>query len=219
MLFTLKFLSRASDNPHGVFRIGSNTQRITVGKDLSRVLSFKIQRTGGRFGDVRVNYQLVYSRNYPGSLNGFLVIHDGENEKTKSVVLDENSFLYFSSRFTLTLSGVMFQGDGVSDILPKLNPSASTEDIPVPELAANSLVKFKDGYKALTVNQGIVLLNVKDERSITRRERLHESNKFYLGGINKLRIWCDNQTISQQITKFPVSSSHVMVSMAIPQCQ
>jgi hypothetical protein len=76
--FFLQF--SASDNPHGRFRIASNTQRITVENDLSRVLRFTIQRIEGKFGDVRVNYQLVYSRNYPGSLNGFVVIRNEESD-------------------------------------------------------------------------------------------------------------------------------------------
>ena len=76
--FFLQF--SASDNPHGRFRIASNTQRITVENNLSRVLRFTIQRIEGKFGDIRVNYQLVYSRNYPGSLNGFVVIRNEESD-------------------------------------------------------------------------------------------------------------------------------------------
>jgi hypothetical protein len=73
--------------------------------------------------------------------------------------LDENTFLYSSSHFTLTLSNVIYQGVGESEIPPSLISSASTENIPVSEHAANSLVKFKAGYTALTVNQGILLLS------------------------------------------------------------
>ena len=43
-------------------------------------LSFTFHRTEGTFGDVRVNYQLVYSRNYPDSLNGFVVIGNAERD-------------------------------------------------------------------------------------------------------------------------------------------
>ena len=71
---------RASDNPHGRIRIASNAQRIAVEDDLRRVLSFTFHRTEGTFGDVRVNYQLVYSRNYPDSLNGFVVIGNAESD-------------------------------------------------------------------------------------------------------------------------------------------
>lgn len=71
---------RASDHPHGRFRIASNSQRIAVEDDLRRVLSFTIHRTEGTFGDVRVNYQLVYSRNYPGSLNAFVDIRNAESD-------------------------------------------------------------------------------------------------------------------------------------------
>ena len=48
--------------------------------DLSRVLRFAIQRVAGTFGDVRVNYQLLYSRNYPSSLSGFVVMKNGESD-------------------------------------------------------------------------------------------------------------------------------------------
>ena len=78
--FLYSSLFRASDYPHGRFRLGTSTQRITVEDDLSRVLRFTVQRTEGKFGDVSVNYQLAYSRNYPGSLNRFVVIRDGESE-------------------------------------------------------------------------------------------------------------------------------------------
>ena len=79
-------------------------------------------------------------------------------KKTQSIVLDENTFLSSSSHFTLTLANVVYQGEGETEIPPSLISSASTVNIPVPDFAANSMVKFKDGYTALTVNQGIIAL-------------------------------------------------------------
>ena len=78
-------LIRASDYPHGRFRIASGSEQILVRSDLTRILQFMIERVDGVFGNVRVNFQLIYSRNFPVSLDGFVLVQNGERSVSTSI--------------------------------------------------------------------------------------------------------------------------------------
>lgn len=67
--------TRANDNPHGAFRLRPNAQRITIDENLSRTLSFTVERIGGKFGEVKVSYSLEYSKE---NSKGYVTIGNDE---------------------------------------------------------------------------------------------------------------------------------------------
>lgn len=81
---------RANDEPHGVFALFSDQQKLLVNAtDLSRYLALNISRLAGTFGSVSVGYQISYPT--PGQSftedrsTGSIVVKDGENSASTTV--------------------------------------------------------------------------------------------------------------------------------------
>lgn len=81
---------RANDEPHGVFALFSEQQKLLVNAtDRSRYLALNISRLAGTFGSVSVGYQISYPT--PGQSftedrsTGSIVVKDGEESASSTV--------------------------------------------------------------------------------------------------------------------------------------
>ncbi|XP_015763361.1 PREDICTED: G-protein coupled receptor 98-like [Acropora digitifera] len=153
---------RANDNPHGIFKLQPGAQRLEVAGN-SRKLQFGVLREKGTFGAVDIQYEVRYSQWYPVEMKGHVTVRHQQSQARVNISL--SAFLRVASRFTVMLTGVRYSDSQVPEtsIAPKLstNPASdSSEVVPVPENAANAVLKFADNSLKLTVEAGSTVSSV-----------------------------------------------------------
>ncbi|MCI4392676.1 hypothetical protein PGIGA_G00148550 [Pangasianodon gigas] len=137
---------RANDEPHGVFALFSELQKLLVNAtDRSRYLALNISRLAGTFGSVSVGYQISYPT--PGQSftedrsTGSIVIKDGENSAPFTVPLSTQVFFVTGFNITVQLMNVSLIGALLSSP-PRVQLDARIAVVSVPEEAANAEVGF-----------------------------------------------------------------------------
>ncbi|XP_053084899.1 adhesion G-protein coupled receptor V1 isoform X1 [Pangasianodon hypophthalmus] len=137
---------RANDEPHGVFALFSELQKLLVNAtDRSRYLALNISRLAGTFGSVSVGYQISYPT--PGQSftedrsTGTIVIKDGENSARFTVPLSTQVFFVTGFNITVQLMNVSLIGPLLSSP-PRVQLDARIAVVSVPEEAANAEVGF-----------------------------------------------------------------------------
>ncbi|XP_068693739.1 adhesion G-protein coupled receptor V1-like isoform X3 [Montipora foliosa] len=156
------FRISANDEPHGVFKLQPGAQRVEVTGN-TRQLQFAVQREKGTFGTVDIQYEVRYSQWYPVEMKGSVEVADKQSSVFKNIPL--SAFLHVGSTFTIMLTGVRYSDSQVpmTSISPKLStdsPSDRSEVVPLPENAANAVLKFADNSLKLTVGANNVVSSI-----------------------------------------------------------
>lgn len=102
---------RANDEPHGVFALFSEQQKLLVNAtDRSRYLALNISRLAGTFGNVSVGYQISYPT--PGQSftedrsTGSIVVKDGESSTSITIPVSTqvcHSYIYIWVVYMLSI--------------------------------------------------------------------------------------------------------------------
>ncbi|XP_058231364.1 adhesion G-protein coupled receptor V1 isoform X3 [Hemibagrus wyckioides] len=137
---------RANDEPHGVFALFSEQQKLLVNAtDRSRYLALNISRLAGTFGSVSVGYQISYPT--PGQSftedrsTGSIVVKDGESSTSITVPVSTQVFFVTGFNITVQLMNVSLIGPLLSSP-PRVQLDARTALVSIPEEAANAEVGF-----------------------------------------------------------------------------
>ncbi|KAI5088303.1 G-protein coupled receptor 98 isoform X2, partial [Silurus meridionalis] len=137
---------RANDEPHGVFALFSEHQKLLVNStDHSRYLVLNISRLAGTFGNVSVGYQISYptlGQNFTEDRSvGSFVVKDGEKSASITVPISTQVFFVTGFNITMQLMNVSLIGPLLSSP-PRVQLEARIAILSVPEEAANAEVGF-----------------------------------------------------------------------------
>ncbi|XP_041376199.1 adhesion G-protein coupled receptor V1-like [Gigantopelta aegis] len=158
------FKIRYNDNPHGMFGVRSEDQSIVVDPaDLTRRIQLNFTRHDGAFGSTILTYTVNYNKPLSGIIlkknTGTVQFNQGNTNSIKMVDIQGNGFLELGSTFMVSLQGVQYLGNGVTEP-PRLKAGETEALIPVPALAANSKVGFKDTVVSVNEDSNMVTLDL-----------------------------------------------------------
>ncbi|XP_019908355.3 adhesion G-protein coupled receptor V1 isoform X2 [Esox lucius] len=137
---------RANDEPHGVFGLRAE-QQVVVVLGAGRWLSLNLTRHAGGFGNASVSYRISTrpGLDVQGLLGeaavGSVLVRDGQDSASVSVLISSQVFLSVGENFTVELTNVTLLGPLLSSP-PRILLEAGVAVVTVPEEAANAEVGF-----------------------------------------------------------------------------
>ncbi|XP_055742122.1 adhesion G-protein coupled receptor V1 isoform X1 [Salvelinus fontinalis] len=141
---------RANDEPHGLFGLEAEQQAVVVagmGAALGRLLTLKVTRQAGAFGNASVGYRISTGPGLDGqellgeAAVGRALVKDGEDSASVYVPINSQVFLSVGVNFTVELMDVSLLGPLPSSP-PRLLLEAKVAIVTVPEEAASAEVGF-----------------------------------------------------------------------------
>ncbi|XP_039767131.1 adhesion G-protein coupled receptor V1 [Ornithorhynchus anatinus] len=155
-----RFSVLANDDPHGVFALYPEQQKVLAERDLSRHIRVHVTRLAGTFGRAAVEYRVSSEhRGQPMTeyTEGRLVVGDGQSYGVATVPIINQVFLSVGFNFTLELLNVVLVG-GKAYGRPKIQEESKLAVLPVPEDAANSEVGFTaTAFRLTSIDAGTSL--------------------------------------------------------------
>ena len=162
-LLSFFLLSRANDNPYGVFYLPPTRQYFNVNaSSLERSIAVTVSRYDGNFGACRVKVVLTHP-NTP-SIPANIEFTEGAESASIDVKIPPGSFLAYGSSYIVKIFSVELVGNlQNSDLKPQFNESLVK--IVVPEIGANSVVSIADD----SIYVGVNMVYMTSFVTVTRR--------------------------------------------------
>lgn len=132
-----------NDDPHGVFQVLDDEQRVTVDMTtLQRTVELSVNRTAGTFGPVRVTLRVSFNQPEPTfPVDKDIIFIDGQVYSAASIDLIGEIFVKPESRFTVMITDVTYVGEDSMMSPPRIG-AQDEATIKIPEETINSVVGF-----------------------------------------------------------------------------
>ncbi|CAK8694047.1 unnamed protein product [Clavelina lepadiformis] len=140
------FAIRANGDPHGVFLLREEDQRIRVSSNMRRFIQVNVTRDRGLFGRVVVAFEVLFKDPVVGvayvtTNTGTVVFPADVSWGTEEIQISHSVFLPVGSSFIVKLTSVQYMDPDVN-IQPRIFQQHSTAKVKVVAQAGNSQVGF-----------------------------------------------------------------------------